>query len=141
MFLYLIVDSMFYSIVADTDADTPKSSVSLCFLIVVSPSARFCLSNTCSSAFQPICLPIMQDDSSINVKVLTRLIESEKEGVFANAVILTADDGTTAIETLQQQTSAGRQVHFVLMDSVMVAPPSTLSQYDISFYPPLSMGP
>ena len=52
---------------------------------------------------------------------MTRLLESEKEGVFANAVILTADDGTTAIETLQQQTSAGRQVHFVLMDSIMVA--------------------
>ena len=57
----------------------------------------------------------------MNLKVLIRLIESEKEGIFANAVILTADDGTTAIETLQQQTSAGRQVHFVLMDSIMVA--------------------
>ena len=63
----------------------------------------------------------------MNLKVLTRLIESEKEGLFANAVILTADDGTTAIETLQQQTSAGRQVHFVLMDSTMVA---LYSQYD-----------
>ena len=57
----------------------------------------------------------------MNLKVLIRLIESEKEGLFANAVILTADDGTTAIETLQQQTSAGRPVHFVLMDSIMVA--------------------
>ena len=57
----------------------------------------------------------------MNLKVLIRLIESEKEGLFANAVVLTADDGTTAIETLQQQTSAGRQVHFVLMDSTMVA--------------------
>ena len=56
----------------------------------------------------------------MNVKVITKLIESEKEGVFANAVILTADDGTTAIETLQEQISAGRQVHFVLMDFVMV---------------------
>eukprot|EP01035_Chromulina_nebulosa_P042499 gene42499-biopygen28867 len=55
----------------------------------------------------------------MNVKVITKLIESEKEGVFANAVILTADDGTTAIETLQEQISAGRQVHFVLMDFVM----------------------
>jgi CheY-like chemotaxis protein len=62
----------------------------------------------------------------MNVKVITKLIESEKEGVFANAVILTADDGTTAIETLQEQISAGRQVHFVLMDFVMVWYPLTI---------------
>ena len=47
----------------------------------------------------------------MNVKVISRLLESEREGVFADAVILTADDGTTAIEALREQTSAGRQVH------------------------------
>eukprot|EP01035_Chromulina_nebulosa_P069226 gene69226-biopygen2402 len=33
-----------------------------------------------------------KDDSSLNVKVVVRLIESEKTGPFANATLLTADD-------------------------------------------------
>ena len=49
-----------------------------------------------------------------------RLIESEKEGIFANATLLTADDGTTAVELLRNEMAAGRAVHFVLMDYVMV---------------------
>ena len=61
----------------------------------------------------------------MNVKVISRLLESEREGVFADAVILTADDGTTAIEALREQTSAGRQVHVVLMDYIMVRNSST----------------
>ena len=62
----------------------------------------------------------MQDDSSLNCKVVSKLIENEKEGVFANATLLTADDGTTAVEQLRKELSAGRPVHFVLMDYVMV---------------------
>ena len=56
----------------------------------------------------------------MNVKVVVRLIESEKEGIFANATLLTADDGTTAVELLRNEMAAGRAVHFVLMDYVMV---------------------
>ena len=56
----------------------------------------------------------------MNVKVVVRLIESEKEGVFANATLLTADDGTTAVEQLRSEMTAGRVVHFILMDYVMV---------------------
>ena len=48
------------------------------------------------------------------------MIESEKTGLFANAVILTADDGTTAVQTLKEELSAGRHLDFVLMDYVMV---------------------
>lgn len=61
-----------------------------------------------------------QDDSAINCKVIAKLIESEKDGLFANAVILTADDGTTAVQTMKDEMAAGRQIHFVLMDFVMV---------------------
>jgi hypothetical protein len=56
----------------------------------------------------------------LNVKVVVRLIESEKEGIFANATLLTADDGTTAVEQLRNEMAAGRAVHFVLMDFVRV---------------------
>ena len=62
----------------------------------------------------------VQDDSEINCKVLAKLIESEKVGKFANAVILTADDGTTAVQMMKDEMSAGREIHFVLMDYVMV---------------------
>lgn len=63
-----------------------------------------------------------QDDSELNCKVITRLIESEKggDGWLSNAVILTADDGTTAVQTMRDEMSAGRAIHFVLMDFVMV---------------------
>lgn len=53
--------------------------------------------------------------------MVTRLIESEKIGTFANATLLTADDGTTAVEQLRNEMSAGRPVHFVLMDFIMVS--------------------
>ena len=56
----------------------------------------------------------------MNVKVVVRLIQDEKVGAFAHATILTADDGTTAIEQLRNEMSAGRQVDFVLTDFVMV---------------------
>ena len=62
----------------------------------------------------------VQDDSALNCKVVSKLIEGEKEGVLANATLLTADDGTTAVEQLRTEKSAGRTVHFVLMDYVMV---------------------
>ena len=64
--------------------------------------------------------PIEQDDSALNCKVVAKVIEGEKEGAFANATLLTADDGTTAVEQLRSELSAGRPVHFVLMDFVMV---------------------
>ena len=57
----------------------------------------------------------------MNVKVMKRLIESETDGLFARAVCLAADDGSTAVELLRAEMSAGRQVHFVLMDYIMVA--------------------
>ena len=55
----------------------------------------------------------------MNVKVVARLIESEKEGPFANATLLTADDGTSAVEQLRSEMIAGRAVHFILMDFIM----------------------
>ena len=63
---------------------------------------------------------VWQDDSSLNVKVVARLIKDEKEGPFANATLLTADDGVTAVEQLRTEIVAGRAVDFVLMDFVMV---------------------
>jgi CheY-like chemotaxis protein len=65
-------------------------------------------------------VPVLQDDSSLNIKVVVRLIESEKAGPFANATLLTADDGATAVEQLRTEMAAGRAVHFILMDFVMV---------------------
>ena len=53
--------------------------------------------------------------------MVARLIESVKVGTFANATLLTADDGTTAVEQLRDEMSAGRAVHFVLMDFIMVS--------------------
>ena len=61
-----------------------------------------------------------QDDSALNCKVVSKLIENEKEGVFAGATLLTADDGATAVEQLRMERAAGRPVHFILMDYVMV---------------------
>lgn len=56
----------------------------------------------------------------MNCKIASRLIESEKTGLFADATILTADDGTTALECMRSELSAGRQIDFILMDYVMV---------------------
>ena len=55
----------------------------------------------------------------MNVKVVAKLIEGEKVGVFANATLLTADDGTSAVEQLKNEMAAGRAVHFILMDFIM----------------------
>ena len=63
----------------------------------------------------------------MNVKVVVRLIESEKEGIFANATLLTADDGTTAVEQLRTEMAAGRAVHFILMDFIMVGSQNSIS--------------
>lgn len=68
-----------------------------------------------------MCVLLFQDDSALNVKVVVRLIENEKVGTFANATLLTADDGSTAVEQLRTEMAAGRAVHFVLMDFVMVS--------------------
>ena len=56
----------------------------------------------------------------MNCKVVSKLIEGESDGVFAAAALLTADDGSTAVELLRSELSAGRAVHFVLMDFIMV---------------------
>ena len=53
--------------------------------------------------------------------MVARLIENEKVGPFANAVLLTADDGATAVEQLRVEMATGRPVHFVLMDFIMVS--------------------
>jgi CheY-like chemotaxis protein len=75
----------------------------------------------------------LQDDSSLNVKVVARLIESEKTGPFANATLLTADDGATAVEQLRTEMASGRAVHFILMDSVMVSFHSVFSFSPLKF--------
>ena len=56
----------------------------------------------------------------MNLKIMSKLIESEREGRFAGAEILTANDGETAIEILKEEMSVGRTVHFVLIDYIMV---------------------
>jgi CheY-like chemotaxis protein len=56
----------------------------------------------------------------MNIKVVVKLIQGEKTGAIYHATILTADDGTTAIEQLRNEMSAGRQVDFVLTDFIMV---------------------
>jgi len=56
----------------------------------------------------------------LNVKVVVKLIESERVGAFANTTLLTTDDGTTAVEQLRNEMAAGRAVHFILMDFIMV---------------------
>ena len=61
-----------------------------------------------------------QDDSSLNRKVIVRIIESEKKGRLRNARLLEADDGTSAVEMLRRELAEGRQIDFVLMDYVMV---------------------
>jgi hypothetical protein len=60
------------------------------------------------------------DDSALNRKVIARLIESEAKGPLKNARLLEADDGTTAVGTLQRELAEGRRVDFILMDYVMV---------------------
>ena len=68
-----------------------------------------------------LCLSACQDDSSLNRKVVVRLIESEKKGRLKNARLLEAADGASAVDTLRRELSEGRQVDFVLMDYVMVS--------------------
>ena len=49
-----------------------------------------------------------------------KIIGSADSGPFAGAILLEADDGLTALELLRSELAAERQVHFVLMDYVMV---------------------
>ena len=63
-----------------------------------------------------------QDDSALNCKMLAKLIESETAGPFAQATVITADDGATAVEALRTEMDAGREVHFILIDYIMVTP-------------------
>ena len=51
---------------------------------------------------------------------MAKIIGSADSGPFSSAVLLEADDGLTALELLRSEMAAGRQVHFVLMDYVMV---------------------
>eukprot|EP01036_Dinobryon_divergens_P028820 gene28820-biopygen23482 len=51
-----------------------------------------------------------KDDSSLNCKVVAKIIEGEKVGAFVNAIILTADDGTTAMEQLRSELSGKTRV-------------------------------
>ena len=48
----------------------------------------------------------------MNCKVLSKLIESEKSGWMADAVLLTADDGSTALQTMKDEMDAGRDIQF-----------------------------
>ena len=51
---------------------------------------------------------------------MSKLLQSEREGRFASAEILTANDGETAIEILKEELFVGRTVHFILIDYIMV---------------------
>ena len=67
--------------------------------------------------------------------MVARLIESEKAGDFANATLLIADDGATAVQQLRSEMSAGRVVHFILMDYIMVGYPcSSFLLFSFQFY-------
>ena len=57
----------------------------------------------------------------MNRKIMARIIEGDKSGPFASSVLLEADDGVTAVETLRSEMAAGRRLDFVLMDFVMVS--------------------
>lgn len=62
----------------------------------------------------------------MNRKMLVRLIHSEKERI-REAVTKEADDGTSAIEEMENDTKSGGVFDFVLMDFIMVTPLSFLS--------------
>ena len=54
---------------------------------------------------------------------MAKIIGSAESGPFVGAVLLEADDGLAAVELLRSEKAVGRQVHFVLMDFVMVIKP------------------
>jgi CheY-like chemotaxis protein len=62
-----------------------------------------------------------QDDSSLNRKIIRKLLESEEE-LFSRAVIEEADDGSSAVTAVRRtmQRSGDRAFDFILMDFVMV---------------------
>mmetsp|Transcript_16569 Transcript_16569/g.24082 ORF Transcript_16569/g.24082 Transcript_16569/m.24082 type:complete len:910 (+) Transcript_16569:10-2739(+) len=80
--------------------------------------------NTRSSFFQePPPIPfrfLIVDDSSLNRRMLVRLIETEKTGRFINVVIREADDGLTAVEAVRAAQESGESFDYILMDFIMI---------------------
>lgn len=52
--------------------------------------------------------------------MLARIIESERTGAMADAVIVEADDGLTAIQAVRDNFDESKAFHVVLMDNIMV---------------------
>ena len=57
----------------------------------------------------------------MNRKLMSKIIGGEKRRRLADAELLEADDGESALEMLRSEMQAGRRIDFVLMDFVMVA--------------------
>lgn len=57
----------------------------------------------------------------MNRKIMSKIISSDLSGKFSNCVLLEADDGQTAVETMLREQTEGRRVDVVLMDFVMVS--------------------
>jgi len=62
---------------------------------------------------------LIVDDSDLNRKILRRQLQCEAGGILQNAVIMEADDGLTALETVRAEMASGRSFDFILMDFVM----------------------
>ena len=57
----------------------------------------------------------------INRKIVRRMVESRANvAIFAGCSILEADDGRTALDVMRSEMAAGRVIHLVLMDFIMV---------------------
>lgn len=67
-----------------------------------------------------VCNVCGQDDSSLNRKIIRRILEGEAK-TFSNAVIEEADDGTSAVTAVQSALDAGLTFDFIFMDFVMVS--------------------
>jgi len=62
---------------------------------------------------------LIVDDSDLNRKILRRQLQCEAGGILQNAVIMEADDGLTALETVRVEMASGRSFDYILMDFVM----------------------
>eukprot|EP00597_Dinobryon_sp_UTEXLB2267_P017381 CAMPEP_0201112334 /NCGR_PEP_ID=MMETSP0812-20130820/77187_1 /ASSEMBLY_ACC=CAM_ASM_000668 /TAXON_ID=98059 /ORGANISM="Dinobryon sp., Strain UTEXLB2267" /LENGTH=640 /DNA_ID=CAMNT_0047375655 /DNA_START=533 /DNA_END=2455 /DNA_ORIENTATION=- len=63
---------------------------------------------------------LIVDDSAMNRKMLRKLIEIEKEGILAQAHVIEADDGLTAVEALRSAVATGSGFDLILMDYTML---------------------
>lgn len=61
---------------------------------------------------------LIVDDSPMNRKIMRRVLESDKVA-FGQTVIMEADDGSTAIEVLENQLALGETFDLILIDYIM----------------------